>query len=202
MKFETAAPNLENALRNIKPYTSTDDATKVLHHIRIRFTETDVVVDATDRYAVAQYRIPRLDAGGNGSFLMHKSALDVLLPALKQQKFGVGVSVGDELTVAGVSVPLGDGDFPAVERLWPATLPEPSGPFALQPSALKRLGQYKPMGRGDNSPWQLFAGEARKPIVVLRGEFFRVLVMGVGEASSLLSRADGWYSEWANVSPI
>ena len=202
MKFEVDAREFENALRNIKAYTSTDSATPVLHNIRIRFTPNDVVVDATDRYAVAQYRTPRQDVdGGSGSFMIHKSALDVLLPALKSRKITVDVVATEVVAVAGVSVPLAEGDFPAIDRLWPDRLPEPSDPFALRPSVMKRLGQYRPLDRRDDAPFQVFAGEAGTPIVVLRGERFRVLAVSLSEGTSLMGRSGGCYEGWRDVCP-
>lgn len=200
MKFEIQAQELENALRNIKPYTSADSTVPALHNIRIRFTPTDVAVDATDRYAVAQYRMTRHDISSeSGEFLIHKSALDVLLPALKARRTTAHVAVGDAVEVAGVSVPLADGDFPAIDRLWPDHLPEPADPFALRQSVVKRLGQYRPLDRRDDLPFQVFAGAMGKPVVVLRGDRFRVLAVSLSEGTSSMGQADGWYGGWRDV---
>lgn len=181
LKFTVDTKDLDWALRNVKPYADPRATTPVLRNLRVRVGK-NVVIDATDRYAVGQARVERADEDFSepAEFLLPADSLTVILPTLKTIHGVVVVSVEDgHVSFGGTRVSSGTGDFPSLDRSWPGDLPEDPEPYGVTQATAKKLAAYKPIDRTDkDQPWKVFAGKQGKPYVLLRNSNFRALVMG------------------------
>ena len=92
--------------------------------------------------------------------------------------------------VCGVEVMEVEGNYPAVRNLWPDELPE-GGTFALSDGKL--FGLLKPRDRNPVEPLGVFPPlEGRGPVVALRGDHTRALIMPVRDAGDTGQVWAGW----------
>ncbi|GAA1639124.1 hypothetical protein GCM10009700_27610 [Brevibacterium sanguinis] len=173
------------AVKRVIPHTAAaNQYLPVLECIRFEVRGGYLTLSATDRFTLIETRIGlSVEVGEDDSFVFLANAkrLKDLLPAFKAGRL-VTVTDGGEFN--SIHVPGNDGDFPAVNKLWPDRFMEVSPHrFGLGVEHVKKLAAL-PQGRDEKRIPLVFgqgpdAGE-RKPLVVVFSDHTRVLVMPRG----------------------
>lgn len=214
--------DLENVLRNVALFTSTDKTLPLLTAVQIIPGEDgkSLVARATDRYTLAAGHVV-LDEDGTVSdeFAALVSNADVkpLTTWLKSLHENDRVTItmdreASRITFNSTFMGTGqtymtlDGEFPKIGRLFNADRDLTSKPddmtppvFGLNPKYLARLGKVKDWrgGTGRNEP-MVVRPDGHKPMTVLFGDWLAILVMpvrlGVHASEGATLTVPGWVS--------
>lgn len=207
MTLTVKTEDLTTAIKRVLPHLATPAQNlPVLEDIRFTLHGDHLVLTGCDRYTIGEVRIAVEVNDGDAAtaFYANGKRLKEILPALKADA-GTAIQVTDSgvASFGGLDVPHADGDYPAVDRLWPDEFtPLAEAVTGILPEHLKKLTAVSPtrQEKADQTCWRFGqqSSAAGKPLLALFGQGMRVLLMPVSKGAEHFpetGRAD--YESWS-----
>jgi len=169
MGHSVYAHDLAESLALVLPHSSKDDSRRILYAIRYTVLAGEVSLAATDSYSLVEDVIAVQEGSESESVILDRGDAERLMKAAKVSgKSGIA-RVVVEIVDGKARFDLADqqfnfqgveGQYPAIENLWPQGEPEAVARIGINPAQLARW-----KGLGEKSMVLTFYGE-QKPILV------------------------------------